>query len=1532
MLPDYEITLLLGRGGMGAVYKGVQRNLDRPVAIKILPPDLADAEGNYADRFRNEARAMARMNHYGIVKVYDFGEVRGLLYFVMEFIEGTDVSRMIARKGRLPADHALAITAHVCDALQYAHERGIIHRDIKPANIMVGQDGVVKVADFGLAKMAEGGHSGLTRSGMAMGTLHYMAPEALTLGSAVDQRADIYAVGVMFYHMLAGRLPQGVFEPLHQQFPELDPRYDDIVARAMRDDRELRYPSAAALRADLDSLLTRPVMQVVAPEKTPATPPAAGRSQQEAQEPEHDLSEDHWQHSPPSAPRSKKNWLPWAALIVLGGTVAWLMMDHTPPKPDPLEAKPAQPLLPPYTNSLGMKFVSVPGTEVQFCVHETRRQDYAAYAAAVPGVDASWKAAKYDGVPCGDQDNHPIVAVSWEDAQGFCAWLSKKEGRVFRLPTDAEWSLAAGLQGEDSRKTPEERGAQNRGLYPWGKDWPPPPKTGNFADTSTVGQLPGIKERIPGYSDGFMTTCRVMAFPANAFGLHDLEGNVSEWTADWFNDKQERRAVRGGSWASAEAGHLLASRRSQTVQTLRYPSYGFRVVVEPPGQTPPLAETKPKAPQPPPAAAFTNSLGMKFVPVPGTQTLFCIHETSRQDYEVYAKENPVVDNGWKGTFGFKPEEAARLPAHGVNWHDAKAFCEWLSRKEGITYRLPTDREWSYAAGIGEKEDAKATPAALRQRIKTHFPWGTEWPPPKDAGNYGDVSTKADYERVFSYLEPDAHPKSAPVMSYRPNFLGIYDLGGNVGEWCEDWWDETKTERVLRGGMWTSYSPGYRLSSERMRHKPETRFAYWGFRIIAEAATPFPVAAPAVAAKPLPAPVTNSLGMRFVPVPGTDILMCVHETRRRDYAPYQAAVAGVDSAWKSTDIYGVTFKEDENLPVMRVSWEDAMLYCDWLGRKEGRVYRLPTDREWSHAVGIAMDEPPYMTTGELNNKITGVYPWGASWPPPAGAGNYADESARELVQNPKLDMKGVIEGFNDGFATLAPVMSLKPNSLGFYDLGGNVQEWCMDWHDEKAGRRVMRGACYSRHEEPRLLSSRRDHTAYGGRGFNIGFRLVLVPDAKPPVPEPLKPPAQTAFTNSLGMRFVPVPGTDICMCVHEARRGDYAKFAADNPTADPSWRGTIVEGAPENRGDDFAVGAMSWNDATAFCAWLSKKEGRTYRLPTDREWSCAVGIGQDEPPGYSGSVLKNRLPGVYPWGKIWQPKSPVENFADTASKAKFPPGNKMGLTAFIDGYTDGFPTTARVMSFPPNALGIYDLGGNVREWCADHGNSATTGYVMRGGCWKSCDNTDTYSSFRMIREPDKRSSEYGFRIVAEPLPAKTAPAAGNAAKTSVGTLTPAKPAAVPPTPPAPSTPAAMVPAVVPSSAITGVPSPVVFQPAAPVIPEMALPASPDPKVQALHQRLSDDITKQVIPQILAHARTLFTSYRNAVERASLAPGTSSADAAALRTELLRITTEPTMPDSDPPGTPAIVSKMRNIYRDALLTFQNEKMAPLNTGIP
>ncbi|MFC5456845.1 protein kinase domain-containing protein [Prosthecobacter fluviatilis] len=323
LLPQYEINSLLGRGGMGAVYRGMQVHLDRPVAIKILPPGLDDADATYSERFRNEALALAKLNHPGIVGVYDFGcTSNGMLYIVMEFVDGTDVAKMLAKQGRLPSAHAMAITAHVCDALKYAHERGIVHRDIKPANIMVGFDGVVKVADFGLAKMGQGGqNTGLTQSGVAMGTMHYIAPEALTLGVSVDHRADIYAMGVMLYQMLTGALPQGMFKLPSVLVPGLDPRYDGIISRALLNDRELRHQTVVELRRELDAILTQPVVKVdAAAGKAPAALNTMARPQRPAGPPP--------QRQAPPPPRRSLNlgfWMPVLGVVAaLAGVYVWL--------------------------------------------------------------------------------------------------------------------------------------------------------------------------------------------------------------------------------------------------------------------------------------------------------------------------------------------------------------------------------------------------------------------------------------------------------------------------------------------------------------------------------------------------------------------------------------------------------------------------------------------------------------------------------------------------------------------------------------------------------------------------------------------------------------------------------------------------------------------------------------------------------------------------------------------------------------------------------------------------------------------------------------------------------------------------------------------------------------------------------------------------------------------------------------------------------------------------------------------------------
>jgi len=281
-LPGYTIEKLLGRGGMGAVYRGVQTNLDRPVAIKILPPGVEKEDPSFAERFKNEAKLMAKLNHPAVVAVHDFGTTAaGQLYFAMEYVDGSDVSQMIRSQGRLPPDHALAITAHVCDALSAAHELGIVHRDIKPANVLINMKGQVKVADFGLAKIEEPGTHGLTKTGYAMGTPDFVAPEVLMLGSHIDGRADLYAVGVMLYQMLTGEVPRGAFKPATARLPGLDPRFDPIILKAMQSDREERYQSSTELRRDLDVILTVPLVRQDEPPT--AAIPAAQVAQTPAQ-------------------------------------------------------------------------------------------------------------------------------------------------------------------------------------------------------------------------------------------------------------------------------------------------------------------------------------------------------------------------------------------------------------------------------------------------------------------------------------------------------------------------------------------------------------------------------------------------------------------------------------------------------------------------------------------------------------------------------------------------------------------------------------------------------------------------------------------------------------------------------------------------------------------------------------------------------------------------------------------------------------------------------------------------------------------------------------------------------------------------------------------------------------------------------------------------------------------------------------------------------------------------------------------------
>ena len=263
--PQLEILSLIGRGGMGAVYRARQKQLDRLVALKILPPEVSQ-DPSFAERFVREAQALAKLTHPGIVTLYEFGQADGLFYFLMELVEGVNLGQLLAQRQLAPRE-ALAIVPQICEALQYAHDRGIVHRDIKPANLLLNREGRVKIADFGVARMlASGAESAartpaaevaLTQAGRVVGTPRYMAPEQVNRPLEVDHRADIYSLGVVFYQMLTGQLPAGPIEPPSRKV-QIDVRLDEIVLRALEREPERRYQQASEVQTQLETLLTQP--------------------------------------------------------------------------------------------------------------------------------------------------------------------------------------------------------------------------------------------------------------------------------------------------------------------------------------------------------------------------------------------------------------------------------------------------------------------------------------------------------------------------------------------------------------------------------------------------------------------------------------------------------------------------------------------------------------------------------------------------------------------------------------------------------------------------------------------------------------------------------------------------------------------------------------------------------------------------------------------------------------------------------------------------------------------------------------------------------------------------------------------------------------------------------------------------------------------------------------------------------------------------------------------------------------------------
>ncbi|MFN8453976.1 MAG: SUMF1/EgtB/PvdO family nonheme iron enzyme [Anaerolineae bacterium] len=518
----YKIESLLGQGGMSTVYLAHDPNLRRNVAVKLIHPHLSN-DAQFIRRFEQEAAAVAQLRHPNIIQVYDFNHDNGLYYMILEYVPGETLQARLtalnASQQRLSVPEIVHITAAVCDAAAYAHERGMIHRDLKPANVMLNPQGQPILMDFGVAKML--GESHQTATGSVVGTALYMSPEQAR-GERPDERSDIYSIGVMLFEMITGAPPfkadsavslmmKHVTQPvpdirqINQTVPDL---LVAVTKKALVKDPAERYRTAADMAVALRAIevphksgVASSVSKIQSSGELPALQTISGVL-------------------PPSAavkPAKKSNPLVWVIgiigllfLIGIGAGVLWLFFGGravstgaTLPSAEGMIKIGAGS----YTvgrETTGQNYAPVQQVKLNdfwLDEYETTNAQYAKFVAATrQKAPAAWPDGK---MPAGKED-FPVQGVTWDMSAAYCAWANK------RLPSEAEWEVAA--RGSDGR------------LYPWGND-------------QKAVKLP--------QSD----TYKVGSKPTNqsAFGIFDMAGNVWEWVGDTYAPVAEgNRVLRGG--------------------------------------------------------------------------------------------------------------------------------------------------------------------------------------------------------------------------------------------------------------------------------------------------------------------------------------------------------------------------------------------------------------------------------------------------------------------------------------------------------------------------------------------------------------------------------------------------------------------------------------------------------------------------------------------------------------------------------------------------------------------------------------------------------------------------------------------------------------------------------------------------------------------------------------------------------------------------------------------------------------------------
>ena len=598
-IEEYELVRVLGSGGFGITYLGYDHHLDKAVAIKeYLPNDLAVRADNQsvlpkstqdkADyewglaRFLNEAQTLARFDHRHIIKIHRFFRAHGTGYSVMEYAEGETLSEVLQRKGMLTESELKAILFPILDGLEAVHEADFLHRDIKPGNIVIRDDGSPVLIDFGSARQAVAGKS---RSVTAIVTPGYAPIEQYSAKGHQGPWTDIYGLGAVCYRCLTGEPPDDATERLRED--PLVPATKrckgkasvsllNAIDRALRVDEGKRPQTIAAWRQALTGD-GKSGKGATGPAHKPATRPAK---------------------SSVTAPAgvSWSDRAMEAVIVVLLGAIAWPIWQLYGGRPgvdktvavveQPADTRAGSP-----ARELAGEMVSIPGgsfrmgdlsgegDDDELPVHRVTVKPFRLGKYEV--TFAQWDACVADGGCNGysphdgryytDDDfgidkpyygeswgrgNRPVFNVSWDDVQSFIAWLNGRTGGNYRLPSEAEWEYAAR--------------AGSTTLYSWGDD----------IGSNRANCMNDDEEDSSGCGDSYGVTAPVGSFPPNAWGLHDMHGNVYEWVQDCWNDSYAGAPTDGSAWESGDCdapvirGGFWSNKASALHSSHR--AYGFR--------------------------------------------------------------------------------------------------------------------------------------------------------------------------------------------------------------------------------------------------------------------------------------------------------------------------------------------------------------------------------------------------------------------------------------------------------------------------------------------------------------------------------------------------------------------------------------------------------------------------------------------------------------------------------------------------------------------------------------------------------------------------------------------------------------------------------------------------------------------------------------------------------------------------------------------------------------------------------------------